>query len=193
MAKKMTQAAGSAGNTTIQLSVPIAMGAAGTIDRLTLRRPTLGDHVASEQAPPGMARTIAFWAHIAGVPVKVMESLKTRDAAKIQKWLREAALLEEPPPGHIDDGDKRTFNLIVPINDGRTPRITLREPDLAAGIAVEKFKNEHEQMAASIAVLAGITIPEANQLDMRDVDRIEAWLVPFVAGSSSTDGDPGAP
>lgn len=192
MATKKTPAAGTVGHT-IKLSVPIPMGAAGSIDTLTLRRPTLGDHVMSEQAPPGMARTIAFWAQIAGVPVKVMELLKTRDAAKIQKWLHDAALLEEPPPGHIDDGDKRTFNLIVPINEGRTPRITLREPDLAAGIAVEKFKNEHEQQAASIAVLAGITIPEANQLDMRDVDRIEAWLVPFVDVSMSAIDPPGAP
>ncbi len=192
MAKKPTTAAGTAGNT-ITLTVPIEMGAAGSIETLTLRRPTLGDNVAAEQAPAGMARTVAFWAHIAGVPVKAMERLKTRDAAKIQKWLHDASLLDQPPPGHIDEGDKRTFNLIEPINDGRTTRLTLREPDLAAGIAVEKFKNEHEQMAASIAVLAGITIPETHQLDMRDVARIEAWLVPFVDGSSSMDGAPGAP
>jgi hypothetical protein len=192
MATKKT-AAGTAAAHTIKLSVPLA-GADGPIEQLTLRRPILADHIAAEQTPAGTARSVALWATLAGVPVKAMEKLKTRDGRQVNKWLTTDALhLDEPPPPMKVDGDLATFGLIVPV--AGIDSITLREPDLAMAIAVERlnYKNEHETLGAMIAVLSGRLIPDVHQLDMRDVNRMGDWLAPFVVESISTDESPGEP
>lgn len=172
--------------TTIRLVRPITENGQ-TWEELTVREPDLGDRIAAERKGEGMEAAIQLFAILTGLPPAAARKMKTRDARAIQTWL--GSITPEPEPETEPDlSETKTFRLSVPIEaDGRVlTEITLREPDLEAGIAVEKLKGRYEQTAASIAVLSGLTIPVVRRLVMRDVVRMEAWLLPFVADTSST-------
>ncbi len=74
----------------------------------------------------------------------------------------------------------RAFVLQVPVaGAGPAPltSITVREPDLEAGIAVERSSETAAgATAAMIAALSGQSIPTVMRLAQRDVSRIERWL-----------------
>lgn len=176
---------------TIKLGRPITDGQT-TWTELTITPPTLGHHMASEQNGVGMSQVVSLYASLAAVPVEAMKGLKTVDARKLEKAIEKLNSGKDAPAPVPHDVDGATFKLLTPIDAGggrMLGSITLREPDLAAGIAIEKFQRDHEQTAASIAVLSGLTMPVVAALAMRDVRRIEAWLLPFVNDSNSSISD----
>jgi hypothetical protein len=181
MAKKHDAAAQSpaALTYTLQLAKPITDGDR-RLDALTVVEPEVRHFVhASRKASP-QETTIALIAQIAGISEDAAGRLKTRDARAVQKWI-EGLRKFEPIEADVDEDDGRTFTLLSPL-DGppRVERLTLREPDLASGVAVEKFKTEAEQSAALIASLSGQTIPQIMRLKLRDMARVEAWLYPLL-------------
>lgn len=173
---------------TLALSRPIADDAGQSWSALTLIEPDLGARMAAErETSSDVAQVTRLFAELSGVPENAIAKLKTPDARKINAWLD--GLGDDDAPAPTVEGDRHTFTLLCPIVlDGQEPikTITLREPDLAAGIAVERFKRRHEITAATIAALSGLTIPVVSRLKMRDAGRVEAWLIPFVADTDST-------
>lgn len=176
---------------TLKLARPIDDGAGLTWDDLTIAEPTLGHRMTAERASTSeVEQVVRFFALLSGVPEEAIQKLKTSDARKLNRWVDGLPLPKWEAP--TVNGDRHTFKLLCPIEiEGQVPisEITLREPDLAAGIAVEKFKSPREQTAASIASLSGLTIPVVRKMKMRDVERIEAWMLPFVAEPDLKAGD----
>ncbi|WP_024275948.1 phage tail assembly protein [Hyphomicrobium sp. 802] len=163
----------------LPLSRPISDGAQ-IWNELTIKEPTLADHIMSDQKPEGMAQVIALYAIVSGVPEEAIRRMKTQDSRKLQAIIEQRA---EDAPEPITEADGATFTLLHPIDAGgrKVTTITLREPDLEAGIAIEKVKGGPNQVtAASIAVLSGLTIPVIAKLQMKDVWRMEEWLLPFL-------------
>lgn len=174
---------------TLTLSRPIADDAGQSWSALTFVEPDLGSQMAAERETTSeVSQVTRLFSELSGVPENAIAKLKTRDAHKINAWL--ASLGDDDAAiAPTVEGDRHTFTLLCPIVlDGQEPikTIALREPDLAAGIAVERFKRRHEIQAATIAALSGLTIPVVSRLKMRDAGRIEAWLIPFVADTDST-------
>ncbi|MGE8942710.1 phage tail assembly protein [Leptospira interrogans] len=170
---------------TIPLSRPLSDGS-NSWTELTVHEPELGDRIRAERKGAGMEAAVELLAILTGLPSSAARKMKTRDARAIHAWL-DSLMPDGEPVADVDDAESRTFDLLVPLEvDGRPmTQITVREPDLEAGIAVEKLKGRHEQTAASIAVLSGLTIPVVRKMVMRDVARIEAWLLPFVDDTNS--------
>jgi hypothetical protein len=154
-----------------------------TWNEITVTPPTLGHHIAADQKPEGMAQVVHLYSLLTGIPEEAIRRIKTVDSRAIQKFI-DARAVDAPAPAPIEDnGDGVVIDLLHPISAGGRPlkSITLREPDLEAGIAVEKVKGgPHQGTAASIAVLSGLTIPVVSKLSMLDVKRIEAWMLPFL-------------
>lgn len=174
---------------TLALSRPIADDAGQSWSTLTFSEPDLGARMAAERETTSeVAQVTRLFAELSGVPETAIAKLKTPDARKVNAWL-DALGDDDDATAPTVEGDRHTFTLLCPIVlDGQEPikTITLREPDLAAGIAVERFKRRHEITAATIAALSGLTIPVVSRLKMRDAGRVEAWLIPFVADTDST-------
>lgn len=149
------------------------------ISEITVEEPRLGHAVVAGRKTGANQQTIALLSAVSGVPEDSIKKLKTVDALRINVWLKTLEgtneVVEDPATGDV------TLPLTVPIRDGNKliTEITLREPDLEAGIAVEKMVTQHEQLAATIASLSGLTIPTVNQLRLRDVAAVEAWLGPL--------------
>jgi hypothetical protein len=174
---------------TIKLSRVISDGT-NTWNEITLAEPTLAHHIASERAE-GMAQVIALYSTLSGVPEEAIRRMKTVDSRKIQAVLEET--LDDAPAPRPAEVDGAVFDLLHPISAGGRPikSVTLREPDLEAGIALEKVKGGPNQItAASIAILSGLTIPVVSKLSKKDVKRMEAWLLPFLSDTDQTaDGE----
>jgi hypothetical protein len=173
--------------TTITLAAPITDAAGKQIKSLDVREQLLRDRIEAERSKTASAtmRAAQVIASMAGIPADLALTLKTRDAAKIVAWPR---TLEQRDDEFDRDAGKHRFELLVPIaTDGADiTELTIREPDLAASVAAEKFSNEGEALAAMIAVLGDTTIPIATRLAVRDVERIEAWLLPFMTDPAET-------
>lgn len=181
----------SAGTLTFELSRPVADEAGKVYTEITVEEPSLADFIQADRKSASPAEKGIVIIAIAGhLPIEAVKRMKLPDANRIKRWLerlRDKAAGE----GHdepTDDG--RVFELITPIQNGTqtVSRVTLIEPDLGSGVAVEKFKSEHEQTAALIATLSGLTIPVVHQLRLRDIARMEAWFYPFL--DDTTSGDP---
>ena len=175
---------------TLKLSRPIKADDGRTWSEITIVEPELSHHIEADRKASGMERAIAIYATISGIPEDAIRRLKTIDAKAIQRWIN--GLRGGEPP--VDNGGVWTFSLAFPIEvDGQpVAQISLREPDLEAGIALEKFNGKpNAQIAASIAALSGLTIPIVRRMKMRDVAQFEAWLYPFVADTTS-ETSPGA-
>ncbi|MFM2422123.1 MAG: Phage tail assembly chaperone protein or 41 or 14 [Pseudomonadota bacterium] len=179
--------------TTIRLVAPIATEQ-GEITHLTLRDPTLGELVQSDDHP-GMLGSVQIIAAAANIKPDTARRLKTRDTIAASRWF-DSLVPPAPPPALDDDGEpkavdieggERTFDLLGPVEIGGkvVTQITLREPDVEVGIAIEKVKGAHRQTARMIAVLSGRTVPEVLKLRRRDVMVIERWLIPFVTDTPS--------
>lgn len=175
-----------------KLAVPIADDAGSTWTSITLREPTLRDqaNIQRRTTLSGTEQAAQLIAALSGIPESAVRRLKTRDVRRMERWQRR--LVDEAIALDItadDDGalaPSKTFRLASPIETEATPitEITVREPDLEAGIAIEKFKTAGEQTAAMLAALSGLPIPAVMRLAARDVARIERWLSFF-----SKDGD----
>lgn len=85
------------------------------------------------------------------------------------------------PARDVDMSTPRTFRLVVPVplDEGEIGEITLDEPDLETAVVSGQFKTEGEQLAAMIAHLAGLTIPIAMRLTLRDVREMESYIGAF--------------
>jgi len=175
------------------LAVPITDDAGSTWTSITLREPTLRDQAAVQRrtSATGTEQTAQLLSILSGVPESAVRRLKTRDARRMQKWERllvadaiEKDVAADDPTADL--APYRTFVLASPIqtDTGALTEITVREPDLEAGIAIEKFKTTAEQTAAMLSALSGHPIPVVMRLAARDVARIERWLSFF-----STDGE----
>jgi len=136
-------------------------------------------------------QTIALVSAITGIPETAVSRMKVRDAKAINGWVDDLRRQAFEAAAPVDDDDGATFALLAPIADGGRviSELHVREPDLAAGVATEPFKTEGEQMRAMIASLTGLTIPVINGLKLRDVTRVEAYVVPLLDGSTPNAGN----
>jgi hypothetical protein len=178
--------------TTIALTRPLRMADA-EITELKLVEPELRHFVASGRRASANEQTAALIAALSGISEEAAVRLKLRDAKRIQRWfeeLRRDALAPGGPGASDEDvDDGRRFVLVAPIasgGDNIMSTLTLREPDLGSGVAVEKFKSEMEQTAALLAALSGLTIPAVMGLRLRDLARMEAWVYPLLDAPAST-------
>lgn len=163
---------------TLALTKPITKDGA-RIDSLVLEEPELRHFVVAARKGSGQASTIALIAQISGLTEDEATRIKTRDARAIEKWMRDLRASVSDGDADIDDG--RRFVLLSPLEGPpRLEAMTLREPDLGSGVAVEKFKTEAEQSAALLAALSDTTIPTVNRLKLRDLARMEAWVFPLL-------------
>lgn len=177
--------------TTITLAVPV-VDKGKTVDALTITEPVLSQYMYANRVKSRTEQTIRMISQISGIGEDAVRKLRTRDALRVQRWLQsiEAADIDEQAQPELSVGaESKTFDLLVPLADGAATitKLTLREPDLAAGIEVERFKTPGEQTAAMIAMLSDTVVPLVSKLVMRDVRRMEAWIVPFVDDSGSTE------
>jgi len=167
------------------LAVPITDDAGSTWTSITLREPTLRDqaNIQRRTTATGTEQAVQLIAALSGVPESAVRRLKTRDVRRMERWQR--GLVDEAIAIDVTDDDNgdhlapsKTFVLASPIETESAPitEITVREPDLEAGIAIEKFKTAGEQTAAMLAALTGLPIPSVMRLAARDVARIERWL-----------------
>lgn len=186
---KMTAAAATGETMTFVLAVPVE-DKDQVIDTVTVIEPELRHHIEAERAAGQAESAVKLIARMTGLSEAAARKMKFRDANSIKKWV--AGLIDGVEPLDCDplvEGGPKEFKLIVPIADGAKviTSVTIQEPDIESGIAIEKFKKQHEQDAAMIAVLSGLTIPVVSKLKMRDVSRIKAWLLPFVSATDSTE------
>lgn len=202
MAKKTTQAAGPAGNTTgltktIGLAVPIRDDAGKVWSEITLIEPELRHrvHVQRQKTASFAEQTARMLSALSDVPESAIRRMKQRDARACNRWIEEvvrsgidADLLAEAA-GDIADpfSDPRTFVLMAPVPTEGQPltAVTLREPDIETGIAVERMELEGEKTAALIAASAGLVIPVVMRMRLRDVARLERWF-DFFFGDGAT-------
>lgn len=159
---------------------------------VTVEEPRLGHAVVAGRKKGANQQTIALLSQVMGLPEDSVKKMKIVDATRINAWLKSIndghKVKEDASTGEV------TLTLLTPIRDGnkKITEITLREPDLEAGIAVEKWETQHEQLAATIASLSGLTIPIVNQLRFRDLAAIEGWLAPLGDELTSVVDDLGA-
>ncbi len=87
---------------------------------------------------------------------------------------------------------ERTFALCVPFEFGgrKIETLTATEPTIDAMLAGEKHSLVAQQTIAMIAAVTGESIQVITRLALRDLNRIEVWLAPFVRDvmSQSTGG-----
>ncbi len=180
------------------------------IGTITLTEPRAYDSIKVEaKGVEGAKRLEALIWAISDLPDGV--HLKARDLGRIVKWLggltSDALALDgiiaaetEVDPFDLEPGagaasgmdeaeidaleDERTFNLLVPFEfEGRrVERLTATEPTLDAMLAGQKYKEPSRQTAAMVAAVTGQPLPVINRLALRDLNRVEAWLGPFVRG-----------
>ena len=183
MAKKTDAASPPAGLTrTFALAVPIADDDGRTWSEITLREPELRDQASMQRGKTTTAneRSARHIAELSGVPDIAVRRLKLRDARVIQAWLK-SLNTEAMKHAPVEMGDgSHTFELLAPVttNAGAVTHITLREPDIDTGIAVEKAGGDTvaQATAAMIAALSDISVPVAMRLSVRDVTVMETWL-----------------
>lgn len=156
---------------------------------LKLSEPELRHMIVAERKPSGAELAVSLIAQLSGASEAAIRRLKLKDLRAIEAWIRDLRLtsscaFEEDAAGGA------LFVLSSPIETNGTPieRLRLREPDIEASIAVEKFSKPHEQTAAMIAALTDLTIPVVTRLKLRDLAVIEAWLTPFVDDTGSKAG-----
>lgn len=147
-----------------------------------------------EHAGSEAAQAVHMLAALTGLPRESVLAMSIADAQRIQRWMGQvmAEAIAIDAPADPSEG-ARTFGLVAPIETDAVPvaSVTVRAPDLAASIVVEKFKGDGQRLAAMIAELSGLSLPVVLRMKRRDVARIERWLAPFVTGSFSPTGDPG--
>lgn len=125
--------------------------------------------------PPDLAATAAAARTAIDAAKAAVAEAVTDEARAAAQAVLDAAT---DNPFKPDLESTRTFRLAVPLTmPGAAPveMITLREPDLETGIAVEKA-DKAVASAAMLAVLSGHTIPTVSRLSQRDVVRMERWL-----------------
>ena len=194
MAKKheTAPAAPAAVSRTLKLSRPITDGNGMTWTEVHVALPELGHYMLAERETTSeVSEAARLFAELTNVPEDAIHKMKTGDARALRRMIDAANETSFASDIRVD-GDRHTITLEHPIVIDGQPHIgalTLREPDLAAGIAIEKFNKPREQLAATIAVLSGLTIPVTRRLKMTDVRRIETWLAPFVADTLSMEAD----
>lgn len=159
-----------------------------TLAELTLAEPELRHMIVAERKPSGAELAVSLIAQLSGISETAIRRLKLKDLRAIEAWIRDLRLTSAC--SFEEDVGGALFVLSSPIETNGTPieRLRLREPDIEASIAVEKFSKPHEQTAAMIAALTDITIPVVTRLKLRDLAVIEAWLTPFVEDTSSKAG-----
>ena len=176
---------------TFKLAAPITGVGDEPIAQITVREPLLSDRGEAERKHPSSPAEQAIFliARLTDISEQAAKRMKTRDAVRIRKWIFGLSVLENHDGG--DRSGVRAFDLMVPVptDDEPLERLTVREPDLESAIAAEKFENETDQTAATIALLADTTIPVVKRMAVRDIDRIEGWLRPFLTGEMTTDED----
>jgi hypothetical protein len=175
---------------TFRLAVTIRDDKGQEYRELTLVEPELQHRVKVQRSRTATEteRTIGLIAALAGVPEAAVRRLKTRDAFRIKSWIDEIAAsgvmldMAAEKEGGVTPEDEldseRTFSLMAPIETNAAPilHLTVREPDLEAGIAVERMDTVGEQTAALIASCSGQIIPVVMRMKLRDVARVERWL-----------------
>lgn len=186
MTTPITGAAGDLARHTIQLAVPLTDTAGGVITTLDLRQPTLGDRAKVQRdagATSEMKQGLAMVSALSGVPAETLQRIKIRDMMKVQSWIKAVTALSDLPADFVSPADaageaSRTFVLSMPIRTAGADltELTLREPDLDSGIAVERFTSPAEQSAALIAHLSGQIIPTVMRLSLRDANEIDRYL-----------------
>lgn len=194
MAKKAgaAVAASSAIERTFQLAVPIRGDDGKEWSALTLQEPLLRHRVEAQRRKSATEteRTIVILSALSGASEAALRRMKSRDARKVSAWLdslqvsaRQADdLADAAEQNDVVSGSalplERTFQLLVPIDVPGAPvtSVTVREPDLEAGIAVERMQSPGEQTAALIASCAGLVIPVVMRMSLRDVARLERWF-----------------
>lgn len=156
------------------------------IRSLELVEPELGHLIKAERAGTGSEQSAAMVAELSGISAQTARRVLLRDLRAIERWV-DGLKSEASCTFETDARGGARFNLGRPLPTEREPIavVTLREPDIEAAIAVEKFKHPAEQTAAIIAVLADLTIPIVARLTLADLAVIEAWLVPFVRDTPS--------
>lgn len=185
MAKKPGAAAPAGETRVFALSRPIVDGGV-QVTSLTCIEPKLQHMITAEREPTGGGLAANLISQLSGVSQDAVLKVKLGDLRQIERWIKElrasgTARFEEDPQGGA------VFHLALPIETNGPPitSIRLREPDIEASIAVERFKRHSEQTAAMIASLSDLTIPLVSRLALRDVAVIEAYLAPFVASTPS--------
>lgn len=177
---------------TIDLSRPISDDAGMTWTEVTVSEPELGQMMTAERDTiSDVTEAMRLFAEVSGLPEIAIGRLKTKDAMAIRKAVDSFEKHASKVDARID-GDRHTLTLDAPIElPGQPPisQITLREPDMAVGVIVEKIKKMRARQAAMIAELSGLKIPVLRHLKARDIARIEAWLGPFVSDDASTEED----
>lgn len=173
---------------TISLTRPISDDAGMSWTEVTLHEPELGHMLNAERdTTSSVTEAMRLFAEVSGLPEIAIGRLKTKDAMAIRRVVDGFEKHASPVDARID-GDRHTIALDAPIElPGQAPisHITLREPDMAVGVIVEKIHKMRARQAAMIAELSGIKIPVLRHLKARDIARIEAWLGPFVADDES--------
>ncbi|OYW56771.1 MAG: hypothetical protein B7Y80_01430 [Hyphomicrobium sp. 32-62-53] len=175
------------------LAVAVPMADGSLLKSLEIEEPELRHRIAAQRERRATeSETFArYVAILAGIPEEAAQKIKHRDARKIKAFVddlkgrgvgadleAERAALEASGGVPPMLASSRTFTLLVPVATDGAPltEITVEEPDIAAGIAVEKFKTEAEQSAALIATCSGQVIPLISRMKECDVLRIERWL-----------------
>ncbi len=187
MTKKPGAAAPAGESRVFTLSRPIE-DKGQPLAELKLAEPELRHMIVAERKPSGAELAVSLISQLSGVSEAAIRRLKLKDLRAIEAWIRELRLTSTC--AFEEDAVGALFVLSSPIETNGTPidRLRLREPDIEASIAVEKFAKPHEQTAAMIAALTDLTIPVVTRLKLRDLAVIEAWLTPFVDDTSSKAG-----
>lgn len=177
----MSDGASNGAHGVIELASPIKDTSGKQIKKLNVRELFLRDRAAAQRKHPSSPtqQTVHLLATQTDLDADTVMRLKTRDARKLKQWASALATADD----HIEaDASEHTFELLVPVLTDSDPitEIRVREPDLGAAIASEKLEHEAEQIAAMIASLSDQTIQIVMRMADRDVDRIEAYLTPFL-------------
>lgn len=206
MDKKQRATAPAVTKYTYTLKSPITIDGE-TLTEVSLCEPELRHRIASQRSNSGseIERFIVYVAALSGLPESTVRRLKHRDGKGIRELISQvslrgvrADLMQEAADGNglsVPQGGRKTFDLLVPIpTDGDPLRsIDVEEPDVAAGLAVEKFKTEGEQVAALIATMSGQIIPLITRMRECDVKRIERWFDFFLNDGASSRPELSAP
>ena len=182
---------------TYKLIVPVTDGEGSAVVSLTIVDPELRHRAQVERLKPASQTeaTRAMISVLTGVPADVVGRIKYRDYLAIDRIIESmvsrgvkadiATDAERYAAGGSPDLDStRTFKLIGAIATDAAPvsAVTAVEPDIDAGIAVERFKTEAEQSAAMIAKCTSLPIPVVMRMKLCDVLRLERWLNFFLNG-----------
>lgn len=181
----------------LELSVAIPMPDGSYTTKIEIQEPELRHRIAAQkERRPTESETFArYISVVCSIPEESAKKIKHRDARRIKVLLDDiksrgvlADIAKEEEDRQSDGVDlpqesRRTFVLIHPVPTEGAPltEVTVEEPDLAAGIAVEKFKTDAEQSAALIASCSGLVIPLVSRMKECDVVRIERWLNFFLS------------